>query len=346
MPIYDKGYRRYEGNRRSRFYRWWTVAREGVRLTARGKWLRRFVLIAWLPLLYYAFVFFVVGRMTDAATLEKAKAMWQFEIMRGMFGGPLTEEFIRNPGSFRPMIWSLLVHFFMHYTQIFSVMIVVAIIGPKLVAEDLTSRALDVYFSRPLTRLDYLLGKFAVASFWIGMVTLLPALFLYLVSIAFSPSFQTVAQTIGILPKIAAFSLFLMLGCGLPMLALSSLVGSPRFLSFLWAGFWVLTYVASRILSLTMFPPFRTVGRGPPVPAEGNWTGLLSYSSNLDAVGFRLFDLEALMRPAAEASPQAGFLLARLSYGHSWVWSLLIVLGLAAVSVWVVFRRTRAPDEA
>jgi ABC-2 type transport system permease protein len=346
MPIFDRGYRRWTGERRGRFFAWWTIAFTGVKLTSRGKWLRRFILFAWLPLLYYAFIFFIVGRMTDAATVENAKSMWQFGVLKGMFGGPLAESFIRDPGSFRPMIWSFLVHGFMHYTQILYVMIVVAIVGPRLVAEDIKSRALDVYFSRPLTRLDYLLGKFAVVSVWVGAVTLLPSLALYAVSIAFSPSFETLLQTFWILPKITAFSLFLMIGCGLPMLALSSLVGSQRFLGFLWAGFWVLSYVASKILSMTLFPPFRPGPRGPFVKAEGNWTGLLSFNANFDAVSFRLFDLEHLMRPAADASPTARALVDQLSYGHDWRWSLLIVSALAAVSLVVVFRRIRAPDEA
>jgi len=179
----------------------------------------------------------------------------------------------------------------------------------------------------------------------VGAVTLLPALFLYAVSIAFSPSFQTILQTVSILPRIVLFSLFLMIGCGLPMLALSSLVGSPRFLSFLWAGWWVLSYTASFILSLTLFPPFHAGPRGADVAAGGNWTALLSFSSNLDAVGFRLFDIENLLRPAAELSPTAARMMSSLSYGHSWGWSFLIVAGLAAVSAWVVFRRLRAPDE-
>ncbi|MHC5039364.1 MAG: ABC transporter permease subunit, partial [Planctomycetota bacterium] len=256
MPIFEKGYRRWEGVLRGRFFRWVTIARMGIRLTWKGKWVRRFVMIAWLPLLYFGLVFFAVGQMTDVGNLDSAQRMWQFQMLRGLFSKTVMEQFIQDPQSFRPLIWSLLIHLFMHYTQIFCVMIVVAIVGPKLVSEDLKSRALSLYFSKPLTRVDYVAGKLAVVAFWIGMVTLAPSLTLYGVSILFSPSISTLVQTFGVVPKIFLYSALLMIGCSTIMLALSACTPNSRFLGFIWAGFWVMTSVASRILSVTLFPPY------------------------------------------------------------------------------------------
>ncbi|MHC4781420.1 MAG: hypothetical protein ACYTFG_22845, partial [Planctomycetota bacterium] len=84
MPIYDKGYRRWEGTLKGRLFRWLTIAKAGIRLSARGKWLRRFVMIAWLPLLYYGLIFFAVGQMTEVENMEKAQGMWQFQMLRSM----------------------------------------------------------------------------------------------------------------------------------------------------------------------------------------------------------------------------------------------------------------------
>jgi len=342
MPIFEKGYRRWDGEMRGRVFRWLTIAKQGIRLSWKGKWVRRFALVAWLPLLYYGLIFFAVGQMTDVSNLEKAREYWQFRMMEDMFGGPLAEKFAEDPASFRPLIWSLLVHFFMHYTQIFCVMIIVAIVGPKLVSEDMKSRALSLYFSKPLGRIDYLFGKFAVVAFWVGAVTLLPSRVLYAVSILFSPGLETLVQTLGIVPKVFLYSLFLMTGCGTIMLALSSLSPNARLLGFVWAGFWVMSSVASRILSLTFFPPF---GREGPV-TEGNWTGLVSFSANFDAVGVRLFEIERLLGPVAAVSDRADALLKNLSYGHAWGWSLLIIGALTALSAVVVFRRVGRPGEA
>lgn len=338
MPIYDRGYRRWSGALHGRFHRWFVIAKTGIRLSMRGKWLRRFVLIAWLPLLYYGLVFFAVGQMTEVENVEKVREMWQFQVLQDMFGGRLTERFIEDPSLFRPLVWSLLIHFFLRYTQIFCVMIVVAIVGPKLVAEDLKTRALTLYFSKPLTRIDYMAGKLAVVSFWVFMVTLLPALALYALSILFSPSLATLAQTATLIPKIVAYAVLLTAVCGSIMLALSSCTPNPRFLGFIWAGFWVMSIIASSILSTVLFPP------GSPSRGD-NWTGLVSFSGNFDAVGYRLFNIENLLEPVAVLSPRAERLREELSYGHDWRWSLLILLVLTAISLLVLFRRIRRPGE-
>lgn len=341
MPIYARGYGAWRGELRGRAFRWLTIARWGVRLTGKSKWLRRLVLVAWLPLLYYVLMFFVVGKLTELHTLEKVTGLWQYEVLRGLFGTKFTDAFVADPAAYRPVIWAVLIHFFMHWTQIFCVMIVVAIVGPGLVCGDLQSRALSLYFSKPLTRIDYIAGKLAVVAFWVGAVTLAPSLVLYALSVAFSPGVETVFQTISIVPKVVAFAAFLMLGTGAPMLALSSLTPNPRFLGFLWAGFWVMSSVASFVLSQTLFPAF---GRARVI--ERNWTGLVSFSKNLDAVGFRLFGVEELLRPVAEISPNAERLLRTLSYGHDWRLSLALVLGVAAISLAVLARRIGRPGEA
>ncbi len=336
MPIVAAGYRRWEGTRRGRVFRFLVIARAGIDVTGRSRWLWRFVLLAWLPLLYYGLAFFAVGQLTEARTVDAAKDMWQFQMLRGMFGGPLAERFLEDPTAQRPAIWAALIHFFMHYTQIFCVMIVVALVGPRLVSEDLRSRALALYLARPITRADYVAGKLAVVCFWVSTVTLFPALALYALSIVFSPSVAALVQTIGVVPKIVAVSLLLMVGTGAPMLALSAIFPQPRFLAFLWAGAWVMSSVAAQVLSLGLFMNRR----------EGDWTGLLSVSSNFDAVAFRVFDVEALLRPSADVSPRLASLLERLSYGHDWTWSLLLLLAVIAASLVVVALKVGRPGEA
>ncbi|MHC5037465.1 MAG: hypothetical protein ACYTHM_09145, partial [Planctomycetota bacterium] len=102
-----------------------------------------------------------------------------------------------------------------------------------------------------------------------------------------------------------------------------------------------MTSVASRILSVTLFPPYyRNVPQ-----TEGNWTGLVSFSSNFDAVGYRLFNIDSLLGPYAAQSRQLEQLYRSLSYGHDWGWSLLIILALSAVALAVIFWRLGRPGE-
>lgn len=337
MAIAERGYRRWEGRLRGRALRWWIIARWGVRLSGQSKWLRRLVLAAWLPLLYWVLAFFAIGQVTDPETIGAVEDTWQFALLKAQFGGALADAFVRDPASFRPTIWATLFYFYLYTTQVW-VMLVTAVVGPRLISADLSAHALGLYFARPITRLDYVAGKLGVVAFWIGAVTLGPVTALYGLSILFSPSLEALSQTIFVWPRAAGACAVVMLGAGAPVLALSSLTRNPRFLGFAWAGLWVLSHVASTVLSLAIFRIGGAEGR--------DWTGLVSFFRNLLAVAFRFLEVETKLAPAARLSHRASRWMERYSYEHDWRWSLCLLLVGAALSLWVVARRVgRAAEE-
>lgn len=340
MGIASKGYTHWDGALGGQALRWLTIARWGVLQTGRSKWVRRLVIVAWLPLLWWTIAFFVFGWATDVSTVAQAEDTVMFKFLQARYGGALADSFVRDPTSFRPMLWSALIYYFLRYTQLFLVMLVVAVVGPKLVSEDLQSRSLALYFAKPLTRFDYVAGKLCVVGFWVAMVTVIPTLVLYGLSVLASPSVETLAQTWTVVPRVLAYSVLLMLATGAPMLALSSLTSNTRFLGFLWAGIWVMSHVASGILSLAT-----TVGRGADAIGH-NWTGLLSCSKNLDSIAFRLLDIDNVLAPATKLSARAAKAMSKLSYDHDWRISLALVLVVAAVSLAVVTVRIGRPGEA
>src|SRR5215471_1082022 len=57
---------------------------------------------------------------------------------------------------------------------------VTAFIGPGLVSPDLTNNALPLYFSRPFSRAEYIIGKFAALVVVLSMVTTVPMLLIFL----------------------------------------------------------------------------------------------------------------------------------------------------------------------
>ena len=71
MPLFQIGYRRYEGKRTPHLLRWWPITRTGVSIAWRSKLLRRLVFVSFLPFLYFGWVFFVIGRITAANALSK-----------------------------------------------------------------------------------------------------------------------------------------------------------------------------------------------------------------------------------------------------------------------------------
>ncbi|MFB3778525.1 MAG: hypothetical protein ACE141_12985 [Bryobacteraceae bacterium] len=65
------------------------------------------------------------------------------------------------------------------YVQAVTAVVLAALAGPGLVAPDLANGALPLYLSRPLSRLDYLVARFAVLSGLLSLVTWVPGLLLF-----------------------------------------------------------------------------------------------------------------------------------------------------------------------
>jgi ABC-2 type transport system permease protein len=67
---------------------------------------------------------------------------------------------------------------FMNTQAVFSVLLA-ALTGPGLIAPDLANNALPLYFSRPLTRLDYIGARMAVLVALLSMITWIPGSVLF-----------------------------------------------------------------------------------------------------------------------------------------------------------------------
>ncbi len=57
--------------------------------------------------------------------------------------------------------------------------VLTAFAGPGLISPDLANQALPLYFCRPLSRIEYVLGKFSVLAALISVITWLPGLTLF-----------------------------------------------------------------------------------------------------------------------------------------------------------------------
>ena len=90
--------------------------------------------------------------------------------------------------------------------QQFFVFIITIVLG-GLIADDRRANALQLYLSKPLTRVEYILGKAAPLLILILGVTLVPALCLLLLQIVFSGSFSFLANNLFVLPAITLASL-------------------------------------------------------------------------------------------------------------------------------------------
>jgi ABC-2 type transport system permease protein len=153
MAVYKRGYQRYQGSCTSHLTRLLAFPRFSWRRLMDQR-LVVIVLMASLfwPLACGAFIY--LSNHT--------------ELLQG-FGGPLVN-FLTIKGTFFLTFMGV---------QSFFAVLLAALAGPGLVAPDLANNALPLYFSRPLSRLDYVLARLLVLAGLLAMVTWIPGLILF-----------------------------------------------------------------------------------------------------------------------------------------------------------------------
>jgi ABC-type transport system involved in multi-copper enzyme maturation permease subunit len=182
--------------------------------------------------------------------------------------------------------------------------------GSGLVADDLKHNSLQIYFSRPLRKKDYLLGKMAVVFFFILAVTLIPGLLVYIFKLIFAGSFKFFLAYPWLVLSIIAFSAFLAVFFAFYTLLLSALSKNSRYVMILV----FMIYLFSDILYGILQSIFRTPSMA-----------LFSIRANIDQVGAFVF----AQKPAHPVPV---------------LWSCLVLGGICGLSALVLHRRIRGVE--
>jgi ABC-2 type transport system permease protein len=154
MAVYKRGYQRYDGP-----------------LT--GRWARLFVLprFAWQRLLEQRLVviLLVVSLFWPLACAVFIYLSNHAEMLTGL--GPEALAPLKIDGQF--------FFVFMNAQSVFAIFLS-AFAGPSLIAPDLANGALPLYFSRPLSRLEYVVARLLVLLGLLSAITWIPGLLLFL----------------------------------------------------------------------------------------------------------------------------------------------------------------------
>lgn len=248
MPVHDLGYRPWEGRRTPQLLRPYFVARGGISLVWRKKWLRLMLMLGWLPIIVPAFGIFIFEYSSTDGGIQRMV----FQLLRGPLNQPeLATRAITNPETARHDVWATLILAYFRYPQLTAMVLLVGLIAPMLVSYDLRSRAYLQYFSRPLSPGEYILGKSAVLWFFLGLIVTLPAIILYAVGVMLSPDLSVVIETWDIPLRILAASAVLLIPTTALALCYSSWTSESRYAAFAWFATWVMGYVAYRILTFS-----------------------------------------------------------------------------------------------
>ncbi|MEM7352589.1 MAG: hypothetical protein AAF657_17445 [Acidobacteriota bacterium] len=157
MAVYERSYKRYDG----RFM---------------PQWLRLFVLPRYAyTRVFQSKVFLVYFVLCLLPPTIQAARIYLFHNAQEIFkafpqAAELFTEFLRVDPEFFNFVMQLQCGF-----AFFAALFV----GPGLVSQDLANNGLPLYLSRPLSRTEYVLGKFSVLGLLLSLITWVPGLGLF-----------------------------------------------------------------------------------------------------------------------------------------------------------------------
>ncbi len=245
MPIHDQTYRRYEGHREPPGVAWQVIAWAGFTSTIKKRRFLGLLLLAWIPFAVRAVQIYLAANYPQATFLAA------------------------TAGTFRE---------FLEQQEIFVFFITIGV-GSGLVANDKQANALQIYLSKPLTRLEYIAGKFLILVSFLLLVTLVPALLLLLLQLLFAGNFTFIRQNLFLFPAITLYSVLYVVVVSFTILALSSLSKSSRFVAILYAGVFFLSNAIYGVLFLI---------------TRNSSLSFLAFTLNLHHLGYIIFRLKPI----------------------------------------------------
>jgi len=284
MPIHDQSYQHWNGTFRKHELSWWIIAKQGLRVIVHRKMLMLFIL---------------------------APAVIQFFIYGGIIYGVNTYGAMLNLSIINPKFFF---DFIMRQTFFIALMCVFA--GSGLIANDLRNNALQLYFSKPIKRLDYIVGKLLTIFILLGFITLIPGILLFTENAVISQDLTFLIEDFWLIGSITLFSLIIVITTGFMILAFSSTTRNNRYAAIGFIAILIGTPIFSGLLKEVL---------------NLKWASFISYWSNMYAVGSRIFGLPPVVSAFWKGTDY-------------WYWSIVIILAIIATSILVIMKRVRGVE--
>ena len=153
MAVHKRAYRPYEGPLTSERGRFLVLPRYGLLELFESRLLTAFFVLCFVPVLIGASAIYIANSPAARALLEMSSA----------------PDFVRKPDFFFAILTF----------QGGLAFLLTAWVAPVLISPDLVNGALPLYLSRPLTRVEYVLGKATVLLTLLSAITWVPMLLLF-----------------------------------------------------------------------------------------------------------------------------------------------------------------------
>lgn len=286
MTIREKGYLHWEGELKKRRLPWWALSWLGIRLAFKKKYFKFIIFTSFVPAVVFLAGIYISERIED----------FQF-----MVGG--SQKILEvNPRYFMT--------YFTSDFLLFMMVMIMVVSGAGLIADDLKYNALQLYFSRPLEKMDYLVGKAVIIYFFLLMLTLVPGIVFILFKLLFAGNFKFITSYPWLPLSVIFYSLLVATFFCCYTLFLSASSKHRRYVSILIFGL----YIFSDILFGFFYENFKK-------PAFA----LLSLKANLQQMGALLFKQKPF-------------------FSIAWHYSFFILAGICLAAVLVLRKKIRGVE--
>lgn len=273
MPVHDQSYQHWDGEFSPPFLRWLPMLRYHVKLMMKRRLVWLFLFLAFVPAFIFAVFVYLSSQAEDGMTRLDMIAQGLTQVAAAREGGDFQADFNEMTTDEKYLFLSR--NGFMFFLITFQALVVLtmtSLIGSGLIARDIKSNALEIYLTKPITAIDYVLGKLAVIAVFIFMTSFLPSLIVFLVASATWPGYFEAAWSI--LPPLFAACAMASVVNGMVILGLSSLAKSARYATMIW---FALCFISAMTSSALIFQTGKPVFH------------LISYRSNFEIIVSKLF---------------------------------------------------------
>lgn len=304
MAVYEHLYGAYEGESQTALGRFLVIPRYAVREVFKSKLFTGFFIVCFIYPLISAILVYLHHNVN-------ALAMLQINVRELL---PIDASFFST---------------FLEVQGIFAFLLTV-LVAPPLISRDLANNALPLYLCRPLSRVDYVLGKMTAVGFLLSLITWVPGLVIFLFQASLA-GFSWFLSNVWMMWSIFFGSMVWIILLALIALAVSSVVKWRVVASGAMLGMFFVPSAFGEIVNQLF------------LTRVGSLISLWAMTKSIWLGLFRLFDRNAGTIRGKVSNPIYDGQYINMTLLEPPLWaSWLVVSAACAICLWVLARKVRA----